>query len=92
VGVARALLSPARVLLLDEPTAHLDAASAARLLDLLAGEDRTVLLVTHQTAALDGRWRVVDLSEPARVTAADPAHPRPPGAVPAPRAVETPTR
>jgi thiol reductant ABC exporter CydC subunit len=91
VGVARALLSPARVLLLDEPTAHLDAASAARLLDLLAGEERTVLLVTHQAAVLDGRWRVLDLSAPARATAADPAHPRRPAAVPAAHAVEAPT-
>ncbi len=66
VGVARALLGPAPVLLLDEPTAHLDAAAAARLLDLLAGDARTVVVVTHQAAGLDGRWRVVDLAAPAR--------------------------
>ena len=61
VGVARALLSPAPVLLLDEPTAHLDAPLAIRLLDLLARQPRTVLLVTHTPDVLDERWRVVRL-------------------------------
>ena len=61
VALARALLSPAPVLLLDEPTAHLDAPLAARLLDRLAQQERSVLLVTHTADALDARWRVVDL-------------------------------
>jgi thiol reductant ABC exporter CydC subunit len=65
VGVARALLSPAPVLLLDEPTAHLDAPLAIRLLDLLARQPRTVLLVTHTPDVLDERWRVVRLDAPA---------------------------
>jgi ABC-type transport system involved in cytochrome bd biosynthesis fused ATPase/permease subunit len=89
VGVARALLSPAPVLLLDEPTAHLDAATTARLLDLLAREDRTVVLVTHQTADLDRRWRVVDLPAPARTATARAPAPRP---VPASCALEAPAR
>ncbi|MGO4204440.1 thiol reductant ABC exporter subunit CydC [Rhodococcus sp. TAF43] len=53
--LARALVSPARVLLLDEPTEHLDAADGARiqraLLDREGGlvdRERTVVLVTHQ--------------------------------------------
>ncbi|MBM7804348.1 thiol reductant ABC exporter CydC subunit [Geodermatophilus bullaregiensis] len=61
VGLARALLAPADVLLLDEPTAHLDPDLSARVLALLAGDRRTVLLVSHDAAALDGRWRVVPL-------------------------------
>ncbi|MGY1666091.1 thiol reductant ABC exporter subunit CydC [Geodermatophilus sp. SYSU D00696] len=65
VGLARALLSRADVLLLDEPTAHLDPALTGRVLDLLAREPRTVLLVTHDPAALDGRWQVVTLDAPA---------------------------
>jgi len=52
-------------LLLDEPTAHLDEPLAVRLLDLLAGQDRAVLLVTHRPEILDARWRVVDLQAPA---------------------------
>ncbi|WP_067531152.1 ATP-binding cassette domain-containing protein [Nocardia crassostreae] len=53
--LARALLSPARVLLLDEPTEHLEAEPGAdllrRLLDDASGlvaPDRTVVVVTHQ--------------------------------------------
>ena len=64
VALARALLSPAPILLLDEPTAHLDAPLAARLLDRLARDPRTVLLVTHAPEALDARWRVVRLTAP----------------------------
>ncbi|MEC3955295.1 ATP-binding cassette domain-containing protein [Nocardia sp. CDC153] len=53
--LARALLSPARVLLLDEPTEHLEAEAGAELLRRLLDEssglvdrDRTVVVVTHQ--------------------------------------------
>jgi ATP-binding cassette subfamily C protein CydCD len=45
-------LTGAEVILLDEPTAHLDAEAAALMLaDLRAGlQDRTVVLVTHNPA------------------------------------------
>ncbi|MGY1710272.1 thiol reductant ABC exporter subunit CydC [Geodermatophilus sp. SYSU D00758] len=67
VGLARALLRPARLLLLDEPTAHLDGPLAARLLDRLAADERGVLLVTHSADALGPGWRVVHLAtHPAR--------------------------
>ena len=52
--LARAVISPARIVLLDEPTEHLDATDAELvLLDLLAPDsglmsaDRTVLVTTH---------------------------------------------
>ena len=50
VALARATLSTAPVLLVDEPTAHLDAGSAALVHDVLAdlGERRTVIAVTHR--------------------------------------------
>lgn len=50
VAVARALLSPCRLLLLDEPTATLDAHSEKRVMSALneASRSQTTLLVTHQ--------------------------------------------
>jgi ABC-type transport system involved in cytochrome bd biosynthesis fused ATPase/permease subunit len=49
IALARATLSTAPVLLVDEPTAHLDAASADLVHLVLAelGERRTVVVVTH---------------------------------------------
>ena len=61
--LARALLTGAPVLVLDEPTAHLDGPTAGALLDdvfAVAG-DRTVLLITHRTEGLDLVDRVVTL-------------------------------
>jgi iron complex transport system ATP-binding protein len=48
--VARALAQQPRILLLDEPTAHLDLSNQGRLLDImrhLAAEGVTVVLTTH---------------------------------------------
>jgi ATP-binding cassette, subfamily C, bacterial CydC len=61
--VARALLSTAPVLILDEPTAHLDPDTAEELVaDVLdVADERSVLLITHRPEGLDLCDRVVEL-------------------------------
>jgi ABC-type multidrug transport system fused ATPase/permease subunit len=63
LAIARALLSPAPVLVLDEPTAHLDAATAQALMrDVLAASgERTVLLITHRPEGVELMDEVVGL-------------------------------
>ncbi|MFD7728915.1 thiol reductant ABC exporter subunit CydD [Kitasatospora phosalacinea] len=50
LALARALLADRPVLILDEPTAHLDPVTEAALLGTLRALDRTVLLITHRPA------------------------------------------
>jgi ATP-binding cassette, subfamily C, bacterial CydC len=63
IALARALLSNAPVLVLDEPTAHLDPDTAEELVrDVLsAAESRSVLLITHRPEGLDLVDEVVDM-------------------------------
>ncbi len=63
IALARALVAGAPVLVLDEPTAHLDARTASELIDdvFSAAGDRTVLLITHRTEGLDLVDRAVTL-------------------------------
>jgi ATP-binding cassette subfamily C protein CydD len=62
IALARAFLRDAPLLLLDEPAAHLDAATAARLDDALAAlaAGRTVIRVSHDQHYTSGRVFVLD--------------------------------
>jgi thiol reductant ABC exporter CydC subunit len=66
LGLARALLSQRPVLLLDEPVAHLDHATADAVMGDLArsARGRSVIMVTHRRDALAGFDRVIDLAQP----------------------------
>jgi thiol reductant ABC exporter CydD subunit len=78
LALARALLRDAHLLVLDEPTAHLDDAGAARIAELLprltAG--RTVLLIVHDPSLAEHAQAVVRLNAgrlaPAPATASVP--------------------
>jgi ATP-binding cassette subfamily C protein CydCD len=65
VALARVLLTDASVLVLDEPTAHVDPDTAQLLMAdvLAASEGRSVLLVTHRPEGLDLVDEVVTLAD-----------------------------
>jgi putative ABC transport system ATP-binding protein len=67
VGLARAFANSPRILFADEPTGNLDAATGARVFDLLSTLNResgsTIVLVTHDAALAGRAGRVIRLSD-----------------------------
>lgn len=64
LGIARALLSNRPAILMDEPLAHLDHATATAILADLdrIGRDRTVVMVSHRSDGLAAFDTVLDLT------------------------------
>jgi ATP-binding cassette subfamily C protein CydC len=62
IGVARALLSPAKVVILDEPTEHLDRELALRCEERIADEcrDKSLIVITHSGWAKSTRTVVIE--------------------------------
>jgi thiol reductant ABC exporter CydD subunit len=75
VALARAFLRDAPFVILDEPTANLDPASAAVVVDAVErlGAGRTVLLITHRPEAARRADRIVRLVEGRAAVAAEAA-------------------
>ncbi|WP_427166769.1 thiol reductant ABC exporter subunit CydD [Streptomyces sp. C1-1] len=73
LALARAFLADRPVLLLDEPTAALDGATEAEVVEAVRrlAVGRTVLLVVHRPALLGVADRVVRLEEPAAPAAVE---------------------
>ena len=67
IGLARSMLADQPVLVLDEPTAHLDHAAAEQIAREVLGKRRagarSVLWITHGTVGLDLVDRVLDITE-----------------------------
>lgn len=65
IGIARALLSDASLLLFDEPTSNMDALLEGRIMHALVKhqQNRTMVLVSHRQAALAYTRRRVELKE-----------------------------
>jgi putative ABC transport system ATP-binding protein len=77
VGIARALARNPVVLLADEPTGQLDTATAATMMDLLAGVVReqgvAAIVTTHDPAMMERADRVLELHDGRLVPNAAPA-------------------
>jgi ABC-type lipoprotein export system ATPase subunit len=67
VAIARALANSPPLILADEPCASLDARTASEVLaiflDVCRQDQKTLLLVSHDEAALDRADRVIDMAE-----------------------------
>jgi putative ABC transport system ATP-binding protein len=71
VAIARAFINRPRILFADEPTGNLDAATGARIVELLEALNResgaTVVLVTHDAALAARAGRVITMRDGAVV-------------------------
>jgi ABC-type multidrug transport system fused ATPase/permease subunit len=63
LGIARAFLKNAPILILDEPTAHVDLAAERAILASLEklGEDKTVIAISHRRATIMHADRTVEV-------------------------------
>lgn len=65
VAIARALMNQPQLLLADEPTGNLDAATGSQILDVIArthARGQTIVMVTHDRAIADRADRTVRLT------------------------------
>ena len=65
LGIARAFLKRAPILILDEPTSAIDALSEAAIFEALARlrQDRTIIVIAHRLSTIQDATRIVVLQE-----------------------------
>lgn len=65
IAIARAMLSPAKVLLLDEPTSFCDLEMSAVFMQRLvaACQDKTIIFITHRLSLCQFMHRVVEMKK-----------------------------
>ena len=63
LGIARALVMPAKIVLLDEPTSALDGVNEGKILSLLRknAHGRLVVVVSHRQKIIDGCDQVIEV-------------------------------
>ena len=64
LALTRALAAHSQVVILDEPTAHLDALSeetVVRAIDAMREEGRTVIVIAHRAAMMEAADVVIDV-------------------------------
>jgi len=86
VAVARALIGSPRLLLADEPTANLDRANGAAIIELLgelnSERGMTTLVATHDRSVADSASRVIEMRDGKVISDSHPVE-APPAAAPA---------
>lgn len=65
LGIARALLKPAPILILDEPGEGLDSVTEQNMLSAISehAKNRTLILITHHAVGLDNLQQIVRLEQ-----------------------------
>ena len=65
IGLARAFLHKAPLMLLDEPTSNLDSLNEAVILKALKGSmpDKTIVLVSHRASTMNIVDKIVQMDE-----------------------------
>jgi ABC-type multidrug transport system fused ATPase/permease subunit len=63
LSIARAIIKDTSILILDEPTAALDAGTELKVLERLAkwGEDRAIFLITHRISTISSADKILYL-------------------------------